>query len=97
MIYEKHYSPRIDPRPVVYVDAIRGKVGRLGLRKGDIITHVNDMDWTGNAMQLERHLFQIYENNPSDVISVTVNASPETAKFLKVRAEMLEKARAELL
>lgn len=97
IIYEKHYSPRIDPRPVVYVDAIRGKVGRLGLRKGDIITHVNDMEWTGNAMQLERHLFQIYENNASDVISVTVNASPETANFLKVRAEMLEKARAELL
>ena len=97
MIYENRYHARTNPRPVVKVDGVRGPVGRLGLRRGDIITHVNDMEWTGTAEELESHLHQMYEKNPSDVISLTVNANAETAKFLKVRGEMLEQSRVELI
>jgi hypothetical protein len=97
IIYENHYHARSESRPVVVVKGVRGPVGRLGLRKGDVISHVNDMEWVGTAEELQNHLHQHFAQNPADVMSMTVNANAETAEFLKVRGEMLERSKAELI
>lgn len=96
-IYEKHYHARSDSRPVVVVKGVRGPVGRLGLRRGDAITHVNDIEWVGTAEELKNHLQEHFAKNPAEIVSMTVNANAETAEFLKVRGEMLERSKGELL
>jgi S1-C subfamily serine protease len=96
-IYENHYHVNAESRSVVLVKAVRGPVGRLGLRRGDVVTHVNDIEWAGTAEELHSHLHQHFIQNPSDVISVTVNANRETAKFLKIRGGLIERSKQELL
>eukprot|EP00980_Cylindrotheca_fusiformis_P005653 scaffold1184_cov132-Cylindrotheca_fusiformis.AAC.74 len=96
-IYEKHYKAKPESRPVVTVRGVRGPVGRLGLRKGDAITHVNDIEWVGTAEELVDHLHQHFAQNPSDLISITVNANPETAEFLQIRAGMQERSKSQQL
>ncbi|KAL3941631.1 MAG: hypothetical protein SGBAC_004045 [Bacillariaceae sp.] len=88
-IYEKEYRPTPSSRPVVLVKGVRGPVGRLGLRRGDVVTHVNDMEWTGTAAELKEYLKQTFATHPNDEISMTVNANEETAEFLKVRSDMM--------
>lgn len=88
-IYGKYYRIKTAPRPVVQVKGVRGPIGRLGLRQGDIITHVNDMEWSGSADELSEYLQQSFLKHPNDEISMTVNANEETAEFLKVRSDMM--------
>ncbi|CAJ1930727.1 unnamed protein product [Cylindrotheca closterium] len=91
-IYEKNYRPKPSSRPVVLVKGVRGPVGRLGLRRGDAVTHVNDMEWNGSAAELKEYLRQSFAKHTSDEISMTVNANEETAEFLKVRSDMLSRS-----
>lgn len=98
-VYGDHYHPpnAENPRPIVVIDGVRGPAGRVGLRKGDVVTHINEMEWTGTASELLEHIHELYEQSPDDLFSITVNATPEAALFLKVRKELMEKARIELL
>ncbi len=96
-IYGDHYHLPAEARPVVLVKGVRGPAGRVGLRKSDVVTHVNDMDWTGTARELQEYIYQLYELHNQDEITMTVNANPETATFLKVRHEMMENSRVELI
>jgi hypothetical protein len=96
-IYGHHYHLPLEARPVVLVKGVRGPVGRVGLRKSDVVTHVNDMDWTGTARELQEYIYQLYELEQQDEITMTVNANPETATFLKVRHGMMENSRVELI
>ena len=97
MVYGDRYQRPKQPRSVVVVNSVRGPAGRVGLRKGDVVTHVNDMEWSGTAAELQEYIYNLHGNHAEDNISITVNASPETASFLKVRHEMLEESRRELI
>lgn len=90
-VYGEHYTPpqAVYPQRVITIYSVRGPVGRVGLRKGDIITHVNDIEWKGTATELQEYIHECYNNHSSDEISVTVNCNPETSKFLQVRQEMM--------
>jgi hypothetical protein len=96
-IYGEHYQRPAEPRSIVIVKGVKGPAGRVGLRKEDAVTHLNDMEWTGNAQELKEHIYELYERNQEDEISLTVNAAPETATFLRVRHEMMKKAHNELI
>lgn len=97
-VYGDHYFPpnKENPRPIVTIYGVRGPAGRVGMRKGDIVTHVNELEWTGTATELLEHIHRLHEHHNEDTISVTVNATPEAGKFFQVRKELMEKSRIEL-
>jgi len=114
LVYGKNYTPpgppSCYPRMVAVVHAVRGPVGRLGLRKGDVITHVNDAEWNGTAADLQNYIYACHQQQQTQAatqqqqqrgdqeISITVNANPETCEFLRVRREMMiKKAREQKL
>jgi S1-C subfamily serine protease len=80
----------------VTIQGVRGPIGRLGLRRGDVITHVNDVEWNGTAKDLQDYIYDSYVNHPNEEISMTVNANIEIATFLWIRHEMLLRSRGEL-
>jgi hypothetical protein len=96
-VYGEHYHKPSEPRDVVIVKSVRGPAGRVGLRRADVVTHVNDMDWQGTAKELQEHIYQLYARYPNEEFTLTVNANPETATFLQVRYDMMEKSRNQLL
>jgi hypothetical protein len=95
-VYGKFYTrPRSKdsyPLTVATVQAVRGPIGRLGLRRDDIITHVNDAEWTGTAEDLQAYIYDCHTKHPRNEISITVNANPETCEFLKIRNEMMQRS-----
>jgi len=92
-VYSKHYQrPRPNdeyPVQVTTIQAVRGPIGRLGLRRDDIITHVEDAEWHGSAEDLQNYIYECHAKHPKNEISITVNATPETCEFLRVRNEMM--------
>jgi hypothetical protein len=96
-IYGQFYKPPGDryPRKVLTVQGVRGPIGRMGLRRGDVVTHVNDVEWTGTAKELQHYIYESNANHPSEEISITVNANSEIAAFLQVRHGMLLRSRGE--
>mmetsp|Transcript_14666 Transcript_14666/g.33986 ORF Transcript_14666/g.33986 Transcript_14666/m.33986 type:complete len:494 (-) Transcript_14666:377-1858(-) len=94
-VYGKHYTPPgppyAYPLTVAVVHAVKGPVGRLGLRRGDVITHVNDAEWHGTAEDLQDYIYSCHAHIPGDEISITVNANEETCEFLRIRREMMIK------
>jgi len=95
LVYGQTYKPPREthdyPLTVATVQGVRGPIGRLGLRKGDVVTHVNDAEWNGSAESLQDYIYECYMNHPGDEISLTVNANPETATFLRIRREMMQR------
>ena len=79
------------PLTVTTVQGVRGPVGRLGLRKGDIVTYVNDAEWNGTAEILQDYIYDYHAKHPGDKISLTINANPETCTFLQIRREMMQR------
>eukprot|EP00531_Pseudo-nitzschia_arenysensis_P001584 CAMPEP_0116144914 /NCGR_PEP_ID=MMETSP0329-20121206/16286_1 /TAXON_ID=697910 /ORGANISM="Pseudo-nitzschia arenysensis, Strain B593" /LENGTH=525 /DNA_ID=CAMNT_0003640429 /DNA_START=210 /DNA_END=1788 /DNA_ORIENTATION=+ len=92
-VYAKSYTrprPKSEyPISVATVQAVRGPIGRLGLRRDDIITHVEDAEWHGTAEDLQNYIYECHAKHPKNEISITVNATPETCEFLRVRNEMI--------
>jgi hypothetical protein len=68
---------------VVKITGVKGTVGRLGLRKGDIITHLNGEQYNGTALELQNML----ESSQVNEVNIIVNADRFTATTLKQRAE----------
>ena len=50
------------------------------------------MEWQGGAKELQEYMYMLYERHPDDEVTLTVNASPETATFLQVRHTMMQQA-----
>lgn len=92
-VYGDSYQPanKENPRPIVTISGVRGPAGRVGLRKGDVVTHINEVEWTGTAAELLEHIHKLNEHEQT--ISITVNASPETATFLQARKRLMEKSK----
>jgi len=81
----------------VCIQGVRGPMGKLGIRRNDIITHINDMTWNGTAEELNDYILNLHEQDPNSEFTMTVNANMETAKFLQYRHRMVLKSRIELL
>lgn len=64
---------------------VRGTAGRLGLRKGDIVTHVNGED----VSSIEEYQRAFERCQGEETIFLIVNANAETAKSLRKRAETM--------
>ena len=98
-VYGKHYQrPREKeeyPLTVTTVQAVKGPIGRLGLRRDDIITHVDDTEWHGTAEELQDYIYQCHAKHPRNEISITVNVTPETCEFLRVRNELMTRRQLE--
>lgn len=92
-VYEGHYRKPSEARKVVIVKTVRGPAGRVGLRKADVITHVNDMEWQGDAKELQAYIYELHGRHPGDEITLTVNCNPETGLFLKIRHDLLKQAK----
>jgi hypothetical protein len=68
---------------------VRGPAGKVGLRKGDVVTHVGGdrVDVFGNfTVALQQLLGEGHET-----VQITVNANDETARQLKERAQEMKK------
>lgn len=89
--YTKPKREELYPLNVATVQAVRGPIGRLGLRRDDIITHVDDDEWNGTAAELQEYIYDCHAKHPRNEISITVNANEETCQFLKIRSEMMQR------
>lgn len=79
--------PKI-PSTRVVVSSVKGELGRLGLRVGDVITHVNGEPFSGSAGRLRELIKETQENSfPDDAptIEIVVNAEVGTAEALRLR------------
>jgi hypothetical protein len=61
----------------------------VGLRKADIVTHINDQEWEGTAKEPVEEINRLLEANSDSEFNMTVNASQETAKFLQLRCKLM--------
>lgn len=71
----------------VKIKSVKGEAGRVGLQKGDVITHFNGEPWEGTADELSARIYGMYEEDPNQTFSVVVNAEPATAEALKLRGQ----------
>lgn len=63
---------------------IRGPAGRSGLRRGDVVTHLHSEPMETRD-DYERHVKQMFDEDPTGVLMVVVNADEEIASNLKER------------
>ena len=82
-----------DDRPIrfqrVLVGSVRGQAGKLGIKKGDVVTHINGEEFTGDAAALYATLVEAYEQQGKEgAVMVVVNAEDCTAEALRLRARV---------
>jgi hypothetical protein len=94
-VYSEYELPK-ESRKVVAIKSVGGAAGRVGLRKADIVTHINDQAWKGTAQELVEEIHRLYEANSDSEFNMTVNANQETAKFLQVRCNLMKTSQLEL-
>lgn len=71
----------------VKIKSVKGQAGRVGLQKGDVVTHINAEPWEGTEDELSARIYQMYEEDPNQTFSMVVNAEPATAEALKLRGQ----------
>jgi hypothetical protein len=71
----------------IKINSVKGQAGRVGLQKGDVVTHINAEPWEGTAHELSTRIYQMYEEDPNQTFSIVVNAEPATAAALKLRGQ----------
>jgi hypothetical protein len=76
-----------EPKARVKIHSVKGEAGRLGLQKGDVVTHVNAEPWEGTAEALSDFITGMFEDNHAQTFSIVVNAEPATAEVLKLRGQ----------
>lgn len=86
----------LDPKPRVKVSAVRGPAGRMGVQKGDVITHVDGERWTGSANDLKELIYRMYNQDPKQEIQFVVNAEESCAEILKLRAQLCKQVLTDL-
>eukprot|EP00977_Amphora_coffeiformis_P003285 scaffold609_cov170-Amphora_coffeaeformis.AAC.39 len=80
-----HRLLKFDPKKNdLALTQIRGPAGRSGLRRGDVVTHIQS-EAVESREDYVRTVKQMFEEDPNGVIVVVVNANEETAKGLKER------------
>jgi len=79
----------------IKIETVKGEAGRLGFQPGDIITHVDSipLEGTQTAEELHAMISKRYNEDPTQLLPITVNAEPSAAEILKLRAQVLSKIR----
>eukprot|EP00986_Skeletonema_menzelii_P013517 scaffold7962_cov139-Skeletonema_menzelii.AAC.4 len=73
----------------VLVGSVGGQAGKVGIKKGDVVTHINGEEFTGDAAALHALLVEAYEQQGKDgVVLIVVNAEDCTAEALRLRARV---------
>ena len=85
-----------NPKPRVKVSAVRGPAGRLGVQKGDVVTHLDGELWTGSAAELKDVIYAMFDQDEGQQVSIVVNAEESCAEILKLRAQSCKKVLKEL-
>ena len=75
-----------EPKPRVKIASIRGQAGRVGLQKGDVITHVNGEEFRGTAADLKGLIASFHADRSDRTFQLVVNADESTACVLKLRS-----------
>mmetsp|Transcript_19298 Transcript_19298/g.21549 ORF Transcript_19298/g.21549 Transcript_19298/m.21549 type:complete len:394 (+) Transcript_19298:203-1384(+) len=82
---------KFQPKLRVRITSVKGQAGKVGLQKGDIITHLNGEIFQGSANDIQEYISRLYESdNGSSKFQIVVNADDATAKALKLRSERCE-------
>lgn len=77
----KHETHISSPANRVVVAASAGQAGRLGIQKGDVVTHINGEEFTGTAEALRAQIGQIWDQEGEEgSFSLVVNAEACTAE-----------------
>ena len=76
--------PKKDENRVVVTGA-RRQAQKAGIKVGDVITHVNMEEFTGNAENLRELICSFYEAEDDITFTLTLNADQSTAAALKER------------
>jgi len=71
----------------VKIKSVKGQAGRVGLQKGDVVTHINAEPWDGTADELAEMIYRLYEEDPDETFTMVVNAEAATAEALKLRGK----------
>jgi hypothetical protein len=79
---------RIDTeRPRVLVRYVGPEIGRKGIMKGDVLTHVNGMEVHGNVTEVES-LFQTCRHTTPPKLKLVFNAERSVAEALRLRSSV---------
>ena len=89
-------STHLPPKGRVQITSVKGQAGKVGLQKGDVVTHVNGEAFQGSAEYLKQIIGSFYEEDPTSTFQIVVNADECTAVILKLRARTCIKAMADI-
>jgi hypothetical protein len=89
-------STHLPPKGRVQITSVKGQAGKVGLQKGDVVTHVNGEAFQGSAEYLKQIIGSLYEEDPTSTFQIVVNADECTAVVLKLRARTCIKAIADI-
>jgi len=78
---------QLEPRLRVKISSVKKQAGKVGLQKGDVITHINGEIFQGSADDMRKYIFHLYESNPSSTFQIVANADDATAKALELRSQ----------
>ena len=71
----------------VLIASVAQEAAKLGLQRGDVITHVNGQEFNGNAGELNRLLASHFEQDKDGKLEIVVNAEICVAQALKLRTQ----------
>jgi len=77
----------LEPKSRVKITSVKGQAGKVGLQKGDVITHLNDEIFQGSAEDIKQYIFCLHERDHNSTFQIVVNADVATAKALKLRSQ----------
>ena len=77
-------------RPRVLVAAINGCLGRQGVVRGDVVSHVDGETWNGTAGELAARL---EGRDAGEVLTLACNADTAVAEALRRRAVVVARTR----
>jgi len=70
----------------VLVHISRGEAAKKGIRKNDVVTHINGEKFDGNSFELNYLINSFCKNQTINTFTIVLNADNDTAKSLKLRA-----------
>ena len=89
-------NTHLPPHARVKIGSVKGQAGKLGLQKGDVVTHICGETFDGCAADLSEIIGSMYESDPGSTFQIVVNADDCTAEVLKTRARACRKAIADV-
>lgn len=84
-ILHEAQQTQFEEKARVKIKSTRGVAGRLGLMRGDVVTHFQGEPWNGTADELTRTIETLFLEDPGEMLQLVVNADECTAEALRAR------------